>query len=88
MTPNPLDPDPREPRYFLYQRARDRHRLRATFVTGNEAYMWQEGSRGRVWADLFFITNPNGQPVTLADHPGRPGHACGILDALDRSDRP
>lgn len=73
-----------EPEFFLYHKYGPT--LRATFSTANDAYIWQQGNAGRRWAEMFFITNREGETVTLKDQRHHPGHAYAILEALDRAE--
>lgn len=81
-THNPLGAEDFEPEFFLYHRGGPW--LRATFSSANDAYVWQRGNRGRRWAEMFFITNADGERVTLEDQPHHPGHAYAILESLGR----
>jgi hypothetical protein len=80
---NPLDAARFKPAFFLYHKGGPW--LRAVFATANDAYVWQEGNRGRRWAEMFFITDASGAKVVLKDQEHHPGHAYAILEALERS---
>lgn len=53
----------------------------AIFAGANEALAYWRGldAQGR---RIFHVENEKGQPVTVEDLPGRPGHAYTILDSL------
>lgn len=78
-TVNPLDPNAWEAEFFLYHRGGPW--WRASFRCANDAFVWQEGNRGRRWAEMFFITDKEGNEVTLRDQPRHPGHAYAIMAA-------
>lgn len=59
--------------------------LRATFATANDAFVWQEGNKGRPYADRFYITDGEGKKVTFDEPARHPGHAYAILDKLGES---
>lgn len=77
MTINPLDSDPGEPNYFLYHSRGPK--LRATFRTAGDARVWLKGNRGEPWADMFFITDREGNRVTFGQNTH--GHAYAIVEA-------
>lgn len=75
-------PDDYTPEYFLYHQYGPT--LRATFSSAHDARIWEIGSRGQPYADLFYIEDEAGQRVTFAQNAH--GHAYAILDKLAKTD--
>lgn len=54
----------------------------AAFATANAALAWWRGLGGtRQW---FYVTNENGERVTLLDNEAHPGHAHAVLESIAR----
>jgi hypothetical protein len=69
-----------KPEFFLFHAYGPR--LRATFSSANDAYVWQQGNVGRPYADLFYIENMKGERVHFRDKAQHPGHAYAILASM------